>query len=86
MNQQISKDKNYILLMDSVLKENNKLNRLNNELTHKTLSNMRQMIKDDKELTIEAIQIAEDSITVITPYQTDSIRNILLSEWDIYLF
>ena len=83
---QISKDKDYKLSVDSTFKAHNLLIKLSDEKTHKTLSNIRQMIKDDKELTIEAIQIAEDSIIIITPYQTDSIRNILLKEWSIYLF
>ena len=77
---QIDYFKDYKLSMDSVLKANNKLSKQNNELTHKTFSNMREMIENDKRLTVEAIQIAEDSIITITPNQSDSIRNILLKE------
>ena len=77
---QISKDKDYRLSMDSVLKANNELTKRNNKLTHKTFSNMKEMIESDKKLTVEAIQIAEDSIITITPNQSDSIRNILLGE------
>ena len=77
---QIDYFKDYKLSMDSVINANSKLSKQNNELTHQTFSNMREMIENDKKLTVEAIQIAEDSIITITPNQSDSIRNILLLE------
>lgn len=74
---QIDYFKDYKLATDSAFKAHKSLFEVSEQKHQLTLSVMKQMIKEDREITLEIIEIAEDSIVTITPFQTDSIRNIL---------
>jgi hypothetical protein len=78
--EQIDHFKDYKLSVDSTFNAHNLLFKSSNEKHKRTLSSMKQIINEDKQLTIDMIEIAEDSIITITPLQTDSIRNILIGE------
>ena len=72
--------KDYNIVLDSVLKENARLEKIHNQKERATLLTIKQLIANNEELTVKALEIAEDSIVTITPYQSDSIRNILITQ------
>lgn len=77
---QIDHFKDYTIVMDSLIGVNNKLVQQSKDREKQTLSNIKEMIDKGQELTIQAIEIAEDSVLTISPFETDSIHAILLTE------
>lgn len=77
---QIDHFKDYTIVMDSLIGVNNKLVQQSKDREKQTLSNIKEMIDKGQELTIQAIEIAEDSVVTISPFETDSIHAILLTE------
>lgn len=78
--QEAEKAINYAYKMDSLHKVNEKFQSENKRREYATWLTIKQYIANHKEITLEAMQIAEDTAFSITNNQRDSIRDILLKE------
>jgi hypothetical protein len=78
--QKAEKAIDYAHKMDSLNKIDEYERSENKRKEYATWLSIKQSIANHKEITLEAMQIAEDTIFNVTNNQKDSIRNILLKE------
>lgn len=77
---QAEKFVDYRVLVDSLFKVRSEEEKRNRAKERRAFGMIKDQIKQDKELTVEAIEIAEDTLFSLSVNESDSIRNILLSE------